>query len=98
MISPAFKGVFGTILNVQTAKEWDTLLGTLFGMSGLHFDPIELRICCKIAKLAGLISEARTGQTACCLSSDCLEQLETEHLEMCCATGANGLHESTARH
>ena len=33
----------------QCAKEWDALLGTRFGMWGLHFDPIELRICCKIA-------------------------------------------------
>ena len=27
-MSPTFKGVFGTILNVLTAKELDALLGT----------------------------------------------------------------------
>ena len=31
--------------------------------------PVELRICYKITKLAVSISEARAGQSACCLSS-----------------------------
>ena len=31
--------------------------------------PVELWICCKIAKLAGSISESRAGQSACCVSS-----------------------------
>ena len=38
------------------------------------FNPVELRICCKIVKLAGSIFKAREGQSACCLSSDCLER------------------------
>ena len=29
---PTFKGVFGTILNMQTAREFDTLLGTRVAM------------------------------------------------------------------
>ena len=30
--------------------------------------PVQLLVCCKIAKLAGLILEAKAGQSACCLS------------------------------
>ena len=44
------------------------LLGTLLIMWVLQ--QVELQICCKIVKLAGLISEStwRAGQSACCLS------------------------------
>ena len=38
------------------------LLRTQVVMWVLHFNPVELRICCKIAKLAGSISKARAGQ------------------------------------
>ena len=37
--------------------------------SDLHFNPVKLRICCKIVKLAGSILKARAGHSACCLSS-----------------------------
>ena len=45
------------------------LLGTRVVMWVMHFNPLELRICYKVAKLAGSISKARAGQSACCLSS-----------------------------
>ena len=65
---PTFKGVFGTILNVRTwtVKELDVLLGTQVVMWGLHLNPVELLICCKIAKLADLVSKERARQSACC--------------------------------
>ena len=67
------QGCVWTILNVWTSKELDALLGTRVVMWVLHFNPVELWICCKLAKLAGSISKARAGQSACCLSSDRLE-------------------------
>ena len=69
VVSLTFNGEFGTILNVRTAKELDALLGTQVVIWVLHFNPVELRICCKIAKLAGSISKERARQSACCLSS-----------------------------
>ena len=68
-MSSTFKGVFGTIVNVWTAKELDALLGTQNVMWDLHLKPVELQICCKIAKLAGLIPMVKAGQSACCLPS-----------------------------
>ena len=54
--------------SVKDDKKLDALLGTRVVMWAIHFNPVELWICCKIAKLAGLISKARAGQSACCLS------------------------------
>ena len=68
-MSSTFKGVFGTILNVWTAKESDALLGTRVVMWVLHFNPAQLQFCCKFPKLARFILKARAGQLACCLSS-----------------------------
>ena len=75
MMSLTFKGLFETILNVQTAKELDALLGTRVVIWALHFNPVELLISCKIEKLAFSISKARTGQSACCLSSFFQQQM-----------------------
>ena len=50
-------------------KELDALLGIRVVKWVLRFNPVEMRICCKISKLAGSIWKARAGQSAFCLSS-----------------------------
>ena len=53
---------------LRTTKNWLFAQNTSCHVR-FTLQPVELRICCKIAKLAGSFSEARAGQSACCLSS-----------------------------
>ena len=52
----------------RTTRNWMLARNTSCHVS-FTLQPVELRICCKIAKLAGSISAARAGQSACYLSS-----------------------------